>query len=271
MDRKSQMLHLAEQWSELEDDKKKRETYHLLLFLESFEGFPAGAILPCEHPDFLVQTSQGYIGIELTEYYRDSGNKYGSPLRAKETHEEMVLKRASSGYKQRGLPPVHVGIHWSPSNHLIASKIDQLAATLIDLVECHLPEQDSTEIIGYLHPGHELLPDEVLSLHILRTRNLTQTTWVPFGAIFPPELTGPNLQDLVDKKEDKVSTYRQTCSQVWLLIVSNHLELPMIRWSKICELAPETKDHRLETTFDRVFFLDCLDRYVVELGTGVGT
>jgi hypothetical protein len=51
----------------------------------------------------------------------------------------------------------------------------------------------------------------------------------------------------------------------------NHLELPMIRWSKICELAPETKDHRLETTFDRVFFLDCLDRYVVELGTGVGT
>jgi hypothetical protein len=58
---------------------------------------------------------QGYTGIELTEYYRDYRNKYGSPLRAKETHEETVLKRASSGYTQRGLPPVHVGILWSPS------------------------------------------------------------------------------------------------------------------------------------------------------------
>ncbi len=44
------MLSLAEQLSELED-KKKRETYNLLVFLENFADFPAGTILPSEHPD----------------------------------------------------------------------------------------------------------------------------------------------------------------------------------------------------------------------------
>jgi hypothetical protein len=272
MDRKSQMLHLAEQMSALED-KKKREAYHLLLFLENFAGFPAGTILPWERPDFLVQTQRECIGIELSQwYFRETTNEHGSRLRAKESAEEKVLQRAASGYERRGLPPVDVFVHWSPSNNPGLIKIDHLAATLIDSVECYLPEQGNNTIIQYPHPGYESLPGEVVSLYIWRPRNITKTRWVPFGATFPPSLTGrDDLQEIVQKKKDNVSHYRQKCSQVWLLIVSNDLELPMVRLSKICNLAPEAKDFRLETTFDRVFFLDCLKRRVVELSTGVGT
>jgi hypothetical protein len=114
MDRKSQMLHLAEKMSALED-KKKREAYYLLLFLENFAGFPAGTILPWERPDFLVQTQRECIGIELSQwYFRDTTNEeHGSRLRAKESAEEKVLQRAASGYERRGLPHVDVFVHWS--------------------------------------------------------------------------------------------------------------------------------------------------------------
>jgi hypothetical protein len=48
------------------------------------------------------------------------------------------------------------------------------------------------------------------------------------------------------------------------------LELPMVRLSKICKLAPESRDYPLAITFDRVFFLDCSERHVVELNTILG-
>jgi hypothetical protein len=269
MNRKKQMLHLAEQLSELEDkNKKKRETYHLLLFLENFASFPAGTILPDDPPDFLVQTCEGRIGIELTEYFHESNNEHGSPVRAKETAEDRVLRRASSDYERRGLPSVDVFVHWSSSRHPTPSNINNLAANLVDLVECYLPEQGDTAIITDSCTKRDSLPEEVILLHIWRIGNTTKARWVPFGGIFPPLLTGPDLQDLLQKKEGKVPSYRQKCSQIWLLIVSNDLELPMIRLSKACELAPEAKDYPLETVFDRVFFLNCLERRVVELSRG---
>ena len=158
MDRKSQMLHLAEKMSALED-KKKREAYHLLLFLENFAGFPAGTILPWERPDFLVQTQRECIGIELSQwYFRDTTNEEdGFRLRAKESAEEKVLQRAASGYERRGLPHVDVFVHWSPSNEPRLINPDQLAATLIDLVQCYLPEQGYNTIIRYPHPGPDYL------------------------------------------------------------------------------------------------------------------
>jgi hypothetical protein len=80
-----------------------------------------------------------------------------------------------------------------------------------------------------------------------------------------------HLYNLLLEKVYKVSSYRQKCAQVWLLIVSNDLELPMVRLSTICKLGPEVEDSWVETTFDRVFFLNCAERWVVELSTGVGT
>jgi hypothetical protein len=46
------------------------------------------------------------------------------------------------------------------------------------------------------------------------------------------------------------TSYRQKCSQVWLLMVANGFEPSMH-----CELAPEVEGFQFETDFDRVFFL----------------
>jgi hypothetical protein len=54
------------------------------------------------------------------------------------------------------------------------------------------------------------------------------------------------------------------------LIDSTDLEMPMARLSKICRLAPEAKDYQSAATFDRVFFLNCSERHVVELSTILG-
>jgi hypothetical protein len=52
-----------------EDHKKRQEEIYLRRFRGNFLEFPEGTILPHEHPDFLVETSRGRVGIELTEYH----------------------------------------------------------------------------------------------------------------------------------------------------------------------------------------------------------
>jgi len=79
-----------------EDRKKWQEETYLRRFRENFLGFPEGTILPNEHPDFLVETSRGRVGIELTEYHvQESGKRRGSRMRAQEATEDEVLRRAA--------------------------------------------------------------------------------------------------------------------------------------------------------------------------------
>lgn len=75
-----------------------------------------------------------------------------------------------------------------------------------------------------------------------------------------PTLRPLDLHKRIEEKEDKVTSYRQKCSQVWLLIVANGFEP-----STFGELAPEIEAFSFETSFDRVFFLHHADELVVEL------
>jgi hypothetical protein len=79
-------------------------------------------------------------------------------------------------------------------------------------------------------------------------------------AAFVPTLTPSELQQIMRSKEAKVPSYRQQCSEVWLLIVARGFEP-----STFGDLGSEVEAHEFETAFDRVFFLHHADEYVAEL------
>jgi hypothetical protein len=214
-----------------------------------------------EAPDFLVNTGHGFVGIEHTQWFRESDSLGGSRMRASESKEDKVLRLALSRYEGRGLPPVWVNVLWSLQG-LPTSRIPELANALADLVEVHLPEQDGEVTIKHPHPGWRSLPREVSYLSIRRKRILSKNLWVPTRGAFVPTLTPLDLQKRIEEKEDRVTSYRQKCSQVWLLIVANGFEP-----STFGELAPEIEDFSFETNFDRVFFLHHADELIFELST----
>ena len=87
-----------------EDRKKRQEETYLRRFRENFAGFPEGAILPNEHPDFLVETRRGRVGVEITEYHvREPSEGRGSPMRAREATEDEVLAVAAEPVPVEGL------------------------------------------------------------------------------------------------------------------------------------------------------------------------
>jgi hypothetical protein len=243
--------------------KKQIEFRHLRRFQQNFPAFPDGMICVGEAPDFLVNTRHEYIGIEHTQFFRESNNPSGSRMRARESPEDKVLRLASSRYESRDLPLVWVNVLWKldelPTS---SSRVPELASLLADLVEVHLPKQDGEVAIKHPHPAWRSLPQEVSSLSIRRKEIFSKNLWVSTRAGFIPTLTPLDLQKRIREKEDKVFSYREKCSQVWLLIVANGLEP-----STFGELAPEIEGFLFETSFDRVFFLHYADELLVELNT----
>jgi hypothetical protein len=246
--------------------KKQTEVNHLLRFRQNLPDFPDGMICVGEAPDFLVNTGQGYVGIEHTQWFRESDNSNGSPMRARESTEDKVLRLASSRHEARGLPPVWVNVLWTLRDRTTTSRVPELANELADLVEVCLPEQGGEVAIKYPHPAWGSLPPEVSYLSVRRNKVSPKNLWVSTRGAFIPTLTPLDLQNRIEEKEGKLTSYRQKCSQVWLLIVANGLEP-----STFGELAPEIEEFSFETSFDRVFFLHHADELVVELSTqGLG-
>jgi hypothetical protein len=243
--------------------KKETEFRHLRCFQKNLLGFPEGVTCIGEAPDFLVNTPNGYIGIEHTQFFRESDNPRGSRMRARENTEDKVLRLASTDHESKGLPPVWVNVLWNLDDlPTTSSRVPELASELANSVEDHLPKQDGEVAIKYPHPAWRSLPQEVSFLSIRRKEIFTRNLWVSTRASFIPTLTPLDLQRRIREKEDKVSSYREQCSQLWLLITANGLEP-----STFCELGTEIEDFQFETSFDRVFFLHYADELVVELRT----
>ncbi len=242
--------------------KKQTEVNHLLRFRQNLPDFPNGMICVGEAPDFLVNTGHSYIGIEHTQWFRESDNPGGSPMRARESAEDKVLRLASSRHEARELPPIWINVLWALQNRPVATRVPELANELADLVELRLPEQGGEVAIRHPHPAWGSLPPEVSYLSIRRNKVSPKNIWVSTRGSFIPTLTSHDFQTRIEEKEGKITFYRQKCSQVWLLIVANGLEP-----STFGELAPEIEEFSFKTSFARVFFLHHVDELVVELST----
>ena len=240
--------------------KKQTELNHLLRFRQNLPDFPDGMICVGEAPDFLVNTGHGYVGIEHTQWFRESDNPNGSPVRARESTEDKVLRLASSRHEARGLPPVLVYVLWTHRDRPSVSRVPKLANELTDLVEACLPEQGGEVTIKHPHSAWGSLPPEVSYIFVRHNKVSTMNLWAPVRGASVPTLRPLDLHKRIEEKEDKVTSYRQKCSQVWLLIVANAFEP-----STFGELAPEIEAFSFETSFDRVFFLHHADELVVEL------
>jgi hypothetical protein len=234
---------------------KVSEENHLRRFRNNYSEFPAGKLTLSDHPDFLLETSDGVIGIEHTRYIR--GN-----LGADEHAESKALWLASQAYEHKGYPPDEVHALWSfhekPTKHTVPQFVDNMS----EFVARHLPNPGDEDTIQYPHWAWKQMPQEIISLTISRRRSMEKNFWVSNRGGFVPELGPADFEEIIRKKEGKVSSYQQNCSQVWLFIVANGFEP-----STHCSLAREIEGFQFDTKFDRVFFLHYFDGFVVELST----
>ena len=235
--------------------KKVRERYWCERLKQLLPDFPEGQIDPCgENPDLRVNSPRGIIGIEVTEVCE--------PLEEEQLSlRSRVLSRAQKLYEAVDHPPVRVSVLFSTHEPIRVPQVDFLAERLCEIVIRNLPPGFGAAQEWYDWRNRSHFPIQFDAVSIYRLPELSRNSWSFSSSVYIPTRGATEIQEIIDRKESRVATYRKTCSSVWLVIAVDGF-----RSSSIATLAANAGDHSFKTPFDRAFILN--DRHeLVELKT----
>lgn len=212
-----------------------------------------------ESPDFVVAFEGRRIGVEVTELFIENNGRSFQP-HARTSIGSRIATRARQRYEELGGKPVHVSIGLTLGDELRNAKRDVLAESLAQFLVSLDPPLN--QAISW-HPAFENdpLPPEVHYLNILAVRSWSMAHWyVPESGWAVPLEVGI-LQAKVDEKASKLSSYRQTISEVWLLIAAKGTSA-----AQFFEIRSDLRPELVKSPFARTYYLSAFDRLVVRLG-----
>jgi hypothetical protein len=244
--------------------KKELERAQLDRFRCVFPEFPAGRIIETENPDFIVAADGRSVGIEVTELYwnRPSGK---SPMQEQEALRRQIALEACRRYISRGLPAVHVSIHFNGLYPLSKGQVKDIASQVEAVVSSNVPEPNAMYEESFDWENREYFPEEVDSLSVWNMPVMEAPFFSAPVAAFIPDLSRSDMVRTIQSKEPKLSRYRERCAEVWLLILSNGSKISTLFGGAEGVLADP-----YFSNFDRIFLLQQLEGKVHELKLSVG-
>jgi hypothetical protein len=218
-------------------------------------AFPRGQVVERESPDFHVLTDGRAIGIEMQEFIQGAGGE-GAAGRKHESLRAKVMRRAQETF-EADHPGTHLYVYgyWggrAPEGKDVAQLAKQLAGLVWKLLP---PPPLEGEYVSHRSPTYDEL-EEVGLLRYLANLDVglyppaTYGLWAASEAgHFSQDLN--DMQTQVHAKESKVESYRQSCSELWLVLYG--LALP----SGYFDVDVLT-GVQMESSFDHVAFIDAV-------------
>lgn len=119
--------------------KKNLERLYLDRVRDLLTGFPVGAIDECERPDFLVNTADCVIGIEITELHR-ANDSQPVPMQGREAVRNQIVQRAKALYDGKSATPIDCSVHLKDLSYR-RTDIEPLAAKIAALATRNIPAE----------------------------------------------------------------------------------------------------------------------------------
>jgi hypothetical protein len=237
-------------------------------FKALYPEFPDGTVVPHEQPDFLIRTEHGaVVGIEVREWFYDEGLEEGvggSPSRREESLNARIVQKSQQLYSALGFLEVNVGVQFDSHYPLKEKQLETLAADIAGIVARHVPSAaGQSEAVRFPEPGWKDLPSEIVSLFIYRPPAGRDGFWAAGGGGTIPTVNARHIEEVIRAKEPLLAKYRESADLIWLLIAAAGFNT-----SGFCEVDPELGQHRFNSSFDQVFFLQAARNRLVRLNLG---
>lgn len=240
-------------------DKKDIERAQLEIFRGLCSDFPEGEIASSEEPDFLIVAPTSVVGVELTELYWETPAGR-LPRQSQESLRFRICQHAQAKWHEAGLPPVHVGVHFSGNRELQKKDIEWLACAIVDIAQRNLPKREGRSEEKYDWVNREYFPEELDIVSVYRFDILTKAFFSAPDAAFVPDLQQKDVVRALASKEHKYARYRERASEAWLLInISGGL------LSTMFDIPKETIGAAYRSPYERVFVLAHSSRQLWEL------
>lgn len=207
-------------------------------------------------PDFFEPNKNG-LGIEITEIYTDE-NKHGFPLQQHEAEKEKIVQEACNKAKNLSLPPLIVDVIFS-YDYIPKGKRTFLAESLFNFVRNNIPAIGKRkEIVGL---ENDDLPEGFWAIYIYRIEGLKEHRWKCEPNAGDVETNfSENLQSVINCKAKKFPKYLKKCKRCWLIIAALGLGA-----SSFFEFTNEMETYQYDSPFEKLFFLEVVERKLKEL------
>lgn len=247
--------------SSQQERKKQHEKEILTEFGVHYADFPLGTVIACEEPDFLIQTRDKIIGIEVLEFHKKEEGERSSQLRERESFHERLSEQARSLFESKYQIPLQVifhghGHHQSARPH----ELELLANCIVDLIEHHIPQAPLQEI---KFDRNELSGTPVANIihgfSTIRLKPGSTGVWA-FSETSWPETTVNELQQEILIKDVKVDKYLEQCASVWLIIVVGGRYI-----ATMADFPRDLSEHPFRFRFERVLVYNRVTQNVLTL------
>lgn len=238
--------------------KKARERIHLNLFKELNSEFPGQTIIDHESPDFLIPIANGKtIGIEIIDYIRGQ-NSSGSIMRETESLRKRLISNSQTEFEKTDKTPLEVLFHFYPGKRLDSRDFPGLSKEITNFVSKSIPEKEKGWVQITLNrrntPQNSKFHNWIAWIRIFRHASSEPSFWSNSDSGWID--TGKTeIHQIIQGKESKITSYRKNCDEIWLLIIADGKEM-----SSIVALEDEVKNGGFQTQFEKVFFLDRLQK-----------
>lgn len=232
-------------------NNKALERHYIRLLQKAVPALPQGDLNDCESPDFIMDTTAGRIGLEVTRLFK-APDLHGRRLQVQENECALMVKEATRLYEATGSPPVEVHVHMAGQTEFNKKNRGQFAQALAKLVSSRVPSDRSWIEISNKFDNPDLFPFEIDCISIARYGHERNYWSVPDGGWVQEDFAS-ELQLLIDQKNSLLPNYSNLCTAHWLVIV-----IEGTSGSTLFEPSQETLNHAYSSDFERAFLLDRL-------------
>lgn len=241
--------------------KKDLERHYLDRVRNLLADFPLGIIHEREQPDFLVNTADRIIGIEITELHR-ANDSQPVPMQGREAIRDQIVQRAKALYVGEGLQLIDCCVHLKDLSYH-RTDIEPLAAKIAALAKRNIPPEGTlAKREQYDWVNREYFPEEVDYIRVARFDGLTESFFGTSGSTWAEPLTPDTVRAVIDTKDGNIDEYLRQCAEVWLVIVTD--SRTMSTWFNS---ADQVKADAFTTRFARVIILRHFGSELIELTT----
>jgi hypothetical protein len=190
--------------------KKRVERYYVEHVQQHYPSYlPTSEPKESEEPDFLFDTPDGVVGVEVTQLFHTAEPGMFPELQVAQFHRDIVV-RAGEIYVARKLgPPVDVTTYYR--RDVALTGLHQCAEALGEFVAASTYGTTSRSMTSPKGLS-------VMSKH--EPRDTSAQKWQCFGNSHTPLLTHDFLSAVIAKKNALAARYRRKAPTSWLLLVS---------------------------------------------------
>lgn len=222
------------------------ERLQLDRFLEIFPAAPVGRVEKSVHPDFVVTTSKGVIGIELTQLHQVERNRNFQP-REIDAFKDKIVGLAKDIYSSCNAIPLEVGVHFSGTP---LSNVEITARKLVGVIQELASGNEVSRVVT--HDDIDM-PQEFSVIRIIKRPSYANCLWSVSSARWLPVLDVSQIQTRIAQKNEKIGKYKESADELWLLLVIDQEYLSSFF---------EVRDSMLAHTYNSAFSKTILFSYM---------